>query len=78
MDQNIPPVFVLSLKQIRIQKINIPYKIFFNDYFVIRIAAIGIDPFNISNGYDAFFSFFLCHFLIFDSVIYCIVLIENK
>ena len=50
MDQNIPPVFVLSLKQIRIQKINIPYKIFFNDYFVIRIAAIGIDPFNISNG----------------------------
>ena len=45
MDQNVPAAFVPSLKQIHKQELNLFWKIFVYDYFVIRIAALGIVPF---------------------------------
>ena len=50
MDRNVTAACVPSLKEILEQKLNHFCKISVNDYSVIRIAALGIDPFNVSNG----------------------------
>ena len=50
MDQNVPAACVPSLKKIHKYELNLSYKIFVNDYSVIRMAALDIDPLNVSKA----------------------------